>query len=158
MLKSDENIIYLSKSVKISTKDVHATTVLCITPKTNKQTKKYTPNQKKKENMGRGETDKKRKENPAGKILGIISSPSWIRPENFVDITGDIFISKTTREEPPCMSNPSLNGYGVNLVTGLLHGLNEGHLSLGLQIIHLPPPRWEELLDWIEKWRVWWKV
>ena len=45
-------------------------------------------------------TDKKRKENPAGKILGIIS-PSWIRPENFVDITGDIFISKTTREELP---------------------------------------------------------
>lgn len=49
MLKSDENIIYLSKSVKISTKDVHATTVLCITPKN--PPKKYTPNPKKKKKI-----------------------------------------------------------------------------------------------------------
>lgn len=62
MLKSDENIIYLSKSVKISTKDVHATTVLCITPKNQKI---HTQSKKKKKDTikryGGGLTKKEKK-------------------------------------------------------------------------------------------------
>jgi hypothetical protein len=47
------------------------------------------------------------------------------------------------------MSNPSLHSCGVDLVTGVLHGLNEGYLSLGLEIVNLPPPCREKLFDMV---------
>lgn len=49
----------------------------------------------------------------------------FIRPEDF---TGDSVIGRTTREEPQWLSNPSLNGCGVNFVTALHAEVNEGHL------------------------------
>ena len=44
--------------------------------------------------------DLKQIENTVQKILDIISSPSWIWPENFINITGDSLIGKTMWEEP----------------------------------------------------------
>lgn len=78
-------------------------------------------------------------ENTTVNILYIISSPSWIWPESFINITSNILISKTTQEELSWMSNPSLHSCGVDLVTGLLHCLNEGY-NIGSEIINIPLP------------------
>lgn len=81
-----------------------------------------------------------------GKILEIMTLLSCIRLENFIYIAGDIL----TRLGRTAIYVESLNDCGAKWVTGFLHGLNEGHLSLGPKIIYIPSPCWEviECRNW----------
>ena len=119
----------------------------------NKPTKKKIPSFHE-HNMNKKRTPPppKKKENTAHKLLLLVSSPSWIWPENLIYITGDILIRQTAGKESPCMPHPPLYGCGLNLVTGLLHGLNEGYPSQGVQIVNLPPPCREKFFNWVKKW------
>ncbi len=75
-----------------------------------------------------------------------IMSPYWVRPQDFIHITGHILSGQATGEKNPGMPYPGLACLHTYVTTGKSHGLQEIYPGVRLAFIYLPPP-WEEFLN-----------
>ncbi len=69
-----------------------------------------------------------------------IMSPYWVRPQDFIHITGHILSGQATGEKNPGMPYPGLACLHTYVTTGKSHGLQEIYPGVRLAFIYLPPP------------------
>ncbi len=81
-----------------------------------------------------------------------------VRPQILIYITTNIFLCKATWKRYFWMSYPAPAGvYCDVLLTSYIHGRQQGHQSMWLAFIDLPPPCRRELLNWVKEWGIMWE-
>ncbi len=86
------------------------------------------------------------------KKLDIVSSPSWIWPENFINIAGNVVISKTPWKETSWMTNPFIAATSIWSQASSMAWMR-GTSAWRRRSIYLPPPCREKLFYRVEEWR-----
>ncbi len=75
-----------------------------------------------------------------------------VRLQILIYITTNIFPCNATWKKYFGMSYPAPAGVYCDVLTGYIHGRQQGHLSMWLVIIELPPPFHLELLNLVKEW------